>query len=57
MRELVFPYGLKLLIHSATFYLKDLGFWFISMHKGILVKHKIALDLMNSLSRMTSLIN
>ena len=43
MRELAFPYGsqwslLELLNHSCTFVLRDLGFKFISVHKGVLIK-------------------
>ena len=43
MRELIFFYGfqwfpLKLLVHDSMFYLRDLSFYFTSVHKGVLVK-------------------
>ena len=43
MRELIFFYGfqwfpLELLVHDSMFYLRDLSFYFTSVHKGVLVK-------------------
>ena len=34
------------------FSLTDLSLWFISVYKGISIKCKIALDLMNGISRL-----